>query len=47
MNRIDKFEIIRAYTGFVFFTWWGIWSYSYGNIFSDLTGFIISLGGII
>jgi hypothetical protein len=48
IKKIDRFEFIRAYLGFGFLTWWGIWCYN--NCFeicSHLSGFIISLGGIL
>lgn len=44
----DIFEFIRAYMGFGFLTWWGIWSYNNDySVCSHLAGFIISLGGIL
>jgi hypothetical protein len=48
IKNIDRFEFIRAYIGFGFLTWWGIWSYNNSYlVFSHLSGFIVSLGGII
>lgn len=48
MDKLDKFEFIRAYIGMFLLTWWGIWSYNNNYlVVSHLSGFIISLGGII
>lgn len=43
----DRFDFIRTYIGFGFFTWWGLWSGANGNVWANISGFITSLGGII
>lgn len=48
MNKTYIINLTRAYIGVAFFTWWGIYSYSNTGVpFSDLSGFLTSLGGLI
>jgi hypothetical protein len=47
-KRIAIFEWVRAYLGFGFLAWWGIWcGLNNYAIVSNFTGFITSLGGIL
>lgn len=44
----DIFELSKSYLGVLLMTWWGFWSYNiYGRTFIDLTGFIITIGGLL
>ncbi len=51
MNRETKLDIIelsRAYLGVFLLSWWGFWNILTDEIiFSDLTGFVSTLGGLL
>ena len=47
-TKLDIIELSRAYLGVSLFGWWGFWSnINYNTPFNDLTGFIVSLGGLL
>ena len=48
IKKSDVTGLVMAYTGCFILTWWAIWSISnYRLPFVDLTGFIMSLGGLV
>ena len=45
--KIKIFELTRGYIGAGLMGWWEIWSkFNYDVPFADITGFIVSFGGL-